>query len=139
MKPEQQSLDQETEILFPDQEITVAGEKVPIREFSIVESMQFGSSAAPLIEDLRKFSFEGDSMNVSGLEEIFARHKDVFTQMLSASTGKPVEWLGTVRGRQGRELLLKFWSVNRDFFLDRMMETQLNRLTGSVSQKSSAH
>lgn len=131
----------EAEVLFPEQQVSVNGETITLREFSMMEEIRLSVKAAPIIEALRKASFEKDTdISQADLEKVFAENELVFKELLATACDQSVEWVEEVGGgREGAALFFTFWSVNRSFFLDRMMTAQLNKVTGKVSQKPSPH
>lgn len=132
--------EQEAEILFPERRVTVGGETVTVREFTFLEEMRLAVLAEPLLERLRDLSFDGERrLDGSALEKAFVEHEAVFVELLAAAVDKPAEWVRGLPREGGAALMNTFWSVNHAFFTERMMALQLDRLTGQVSRKSSAH
>lgn len=130
----------ETEILAPNMAVTLGNETVIVREFAMAEQFAFAVAARPLIEDLRQATFEsGDGIPVDAIEATFAKHSELVCEMIAASINKPVAYVQQVRGSAADRLFMTFWSVNRDFFVQRMIAKQVNALTGEVSATSSLH
>jgi len=130
----------EADVLLPDQVVTVNGESVTVREFTLMQELRLAGKSGPILEALRKASFDGDEdITQQQLEQVFAEHEATFCELLAAACDKPVGWVYRVRGREGAALFMTFWSVNRHFFLDRMMALQINKVTGVVSRKPRSH
>lgn len=125
--------EREAEILFPEREVAVAGETVTVREFGFRQALRLSARAKPLVEALHDaLPTDGGEIDMLALESAFAAHEDITAALMAEATGRPVEWIDALGDRDGRQLLLTFWSVNRHFFLNRMMTLSLNRLTGQV-------
>lgn len=114
----------EGDILFPERTLTLNGEKVEVREFTFREEMQAIMVAEEIIADLANLYKSEKEPSFQKIEKLFATHEAAFFELVSLSTGKSVEWLQALPGREGHVLLMTFWSVNSHFFIQRVvMET----------------
>ena len=128
----------DAEILFPNAEITVKGETITVKEFSFIQGMKINAMARPMINDLGHF-FSDEDADFSSMSVVFDNHAELLIHLMSVSTEKPIEWFETLSDSEGQSLLMTFWSVNKSFFINRLllksMETQQQ---AKASQASSA-
>lgn len=115
---------EEHEILFPDREVTLStGEQVTVNEYSFRDGLRMDAFAAPLIADLRQLLLaepDEDAM-LAQLDQLFGLHAEIVMQAIAIATAKTVEWLDALGDSDGQKLRLTWWSVNRDFFLRRLV------------------
>lgn len=113
------------DILLAFREVTVGKEVIPVREFSFMQGLRLGAAITPLVEEL--VDRLGDYRDVDDVNEymgilleVFGNHEQLTTLLIAESTGKPVEWVAQL-GNDGEDLLLTMWTVNRAFFLRRVL------------------
>lgn len=108
---------QELSVLFPDRDLTLAGETVAVRAFRFGESLRIRRLAAPIIEALsRAVRGEGD-FDGEGFMAALYEHAEVLLELLSLATGKRRDWIEALPQADGEELVLAFWEANEDFFV----------------------
>ena len=111
----------ESAILFPDQTITLGGEKITVREFYFLQEMEALPLAMPIINDLARVFGGDDDPGFTVIEQIFYQYQEAFVSLLSMATGKPAEWIKQLKADEGQLLGMTFWSVNRRFFISRVV------------------
>jgi len=130
-------------ILFPERELVLRGETVTVREFSFEESLRAGAIAQPILAELGQLiETTGTESTYPDLEELFARHARAYIELIALATGKPVEWIATLPGKEGDQLAMAFWVVNSGFFTRRLQMRAMSlrtAATASASANSSAH
>lgn len=113
-------IDNDPEILFPDEMVTIGGEQIEVREFRYLEGLRAIALAKPLIAELAKL-LEGGDIDAIALDALIANHYQAWIEMISMSTGKPVSWVEELRDRDGQALGMTFWRVNSGFFMRRLV------------------
>ncbi len=109
----------DAEILHPDLDLEMAGRSVTVREFRFKDGMEIGPLIVALVKDLD--GAVGDGSDLSGLFDTLYAHPDVLRHLLLKSTGQDTEWLDSLSGQEGDQLLMAFWSVNGPFFVRRLL------------------
>ena len=136
----------EIEILHPERELTLNGEQVVVNEFTFIQGMKAGSIAQPLIADMDVL-FRDDDAELDGgasydkLVAMFEKHHGVVIQLLCMATGKKTEWFDRLSDTDGQSLLMTFWSVNKSFFINRLLikGTARSQAAALASEQSTAH
>lgn len=146
---------EEANVLHPDETIEILGStlrvvhvetearEVQVREFTFGQEMEVEAAAQPVIESMGEVLDENpDTLNWTQLIAAAARHPEAFKKLLSVSTGLSVEELDGLKSRDGRMVVVTFFRVNWDFFLDRLVVrsgTRVNRedVAKNLSQTSS--
>lgn len=134
----------EAQVLVPDQEITLNGTNILVREFGFREGLKAETIATGIIRDFSSLAKEkGENLDLSDVSGIFAHHWDAFVLLLSMSTGQTVEWINALDDQNGSMLMYTFWVVNSGFFMRRLMANLITRKadlkTASASVSSSQH
>ena len=130
----EQKPEDENEILFPDRELTLAGESVTITEFTFLQEQKAVPLAQPIIQAISD-AFTGDKEpGFSDIENIFFSWGEAFNQLVCMSVNKPVEWLEKLTGQEGQLLAMTFWSVNRRFFISRVVTRTMENTPGMAEK-----
>lgn len=114
------SAPEDAEILFSDETITIGKEQIVVREFRYLEGLAATPIARPIIQGLRELVAHSGDFEPEALDELIATNRDAWLELVSMSTGKPVEWIAGLRDRAGTDLSLAFWRVNGPFFTRRL-------------------
>lgn len=113
------------DILFPERSVTLTtGEVVEVHEFSMREGMQANAFAYPLIAALENL-FDGAAAEDVGthlIDKAFGEHADIMLRCTAMATGKPQDWLDALNDEDGQRLTHAVWSVNKDFFIRRLVQ-----------------
>lgn len=139
---EQQSQDaSDTEVLFPQHELTIDGETVVVREFTFIEGIRLEQRIQPLL-DAFEAGAEDESPGVELLGRLMADHLDLMIELMATACDRDADFVAGLSDSDGQNLKWTFWDVNRRFFLRRIAERQAVRLgaqkaAGSDGAKSS--
>ena len=114
-------------VLFPDRELTLAGETVVVREFRFGESLRLSHLIKPITDALIQAA-EADTFDGEAFMACLHVHRDGLLELLSQATGKPREWIEALSHRDGEELVMAFWEVHQDFFLERVKRAALTTI-----------
>ena len=139
----EQSAD-ELNILFPNQKLVIGGEELDVKEYTLIQQLQYRAKFMPFIATLRK---ELNGAQISGefdvdavLGCIAAHYADVL-ELVALSVGKPTDYVQALTGEEAESLLLVWWAVNSDFFtrqavrplLESLAKQQIKILAGAKS------
>lgn len=117
----------DADVLFPNIEVKIKNEVITVKEFSFIQGMKINAIAQPMIKDLSSF-FTDENADFSAMSSVFDAHAELLIHLMSISSTMPVEWFETLTDSEGQSLLMTFWSVNKSFFINRLllknMETQ---------------
>ncbi len=132
-------------ILFPDEELTVAGETISLRPFPFGKYPKvlalLGQMLQPLTEYLQQqkgnqlgIQLEDGTIRINPetiqfLIGILENGGDPFMELLAIAVDKPRAWVDKLDGDDGIKLLAGVFAVNYDFFIQR-----LNPALGQVTQ-----
>lgn len=111
--------EKDPEILFPDETLPIAGERVTVREFRFAEGLRAIALARPILAALREIP-EGDD-NPELVDQVLADHLDAWLALIAMSTDKDVEWVKGLPDADGQSLAMAFWRVNGAFFMRRLV------------------
>ena len=111
----------EAEILYPDASIIIKGESIEVKEFSFPQGLKVNAMAAPLIKALSAFFTDDENADFSAMSSVFDMHSETLIELMSISINKPTEWFNTLTDTEGQALLMTFWSVNKVFFINRLL------------------
>ena len=137
-----QTENKELQILFPTAELTIAGEKIEVKEYTLKQQLQHNAKFVPFIASLRQTL--GKSKDDFNLDELMAclsaNYQDV-VELVALSIGKPTEFIDNLNAREGEDLLMAWWCVNSDFFTrkaiapitEKMTKDNLQQLAGAKS------
>ena len=134
----------DVEVLFPDQEIHLAGEKIVVRELRLGEEMRHHAALAAIADAFAVFAQDKDMLDDEAINHIIDFLGQNWAQVapvISASCGKPVEWIESLSSKDGAMLLMTWWSVSKDFFVRRLllpMMVKQAKLRGDISSPLSS-
>lgn len=133
---------EEANVLHPDETIQILGStlrvvhveteamEVRVREFTFGQEMEIEPDAQPIIEAMGEVLDENpDALNWNQLIAAAARQPQAFKKLLSVSTGLTPEQLDGLKSRDGRMVVVTFFRVNWDFFLDRLVVRNRTKVT----------
>jgi len=109
----------ETRIVMGFDEVKVNGEPIKVSEFTFPQELKALTIAAPIIGEIADLYLNGGDPDMLEIEGVFARHGEALMELISISTGKPLEWLHSLKGHSS-SLFLTFWGVNSHFFTQRI-------------------
>jgi len=130
----------DAEVLDPDREIEVGGEKVKVRAFRALEGLRATPIARPIVNSLRELA-EGDAeaIEADAVMDLLARHAEAFLELVALSIGKPVDWVRSLRDEESFALAMIFWEVNAGFFMRRLaVAVEMARASGSSTSSATS-
>ncbi|WP_408951557.1 DUF6631 family protein [Lysobacter sp. Hz 25] len=107
-------------VLQPHRVLPLGDRSVTVRELGFFESLQLHGAIAALVGDLVEQTDDGN-IDLARLHRVCAQHPEATIALLAQTSDQPVEWVRSLPGVQGDLLLLTFWAVNADFFLQRVI------------------
>lgn len=107
-------------VLQPNRTLPIGGCSVTVREIGFFESLRLHSDIAALVADLVDQTEDGN-VDLERLHYVCARQPAATIALLAQACDQPAEWVQALSGAHGDLLLLTFWAVNADFFLQRVL------------------
>ncbi|WP_427838268.1 DUF6631 family protein [Actinobacillus pleuropneumoniae] len=129
----------ELKVLFPNEKITIAGEEIEIKEYSLIQQLQHRALFMPFVTALRSTLSKAEAeFGLDGLMNLIAEHYQEILHLVSISVGKPLEWVQNLTGEDAETVLMMWWTVNSDFFTRQAVQPMLEKMVQkSVGEKSS--
>ena len=137
-----QTENKELQILFPTAELTIGGEKIEVKEYTLKQQLQHNAKFVPFIASLRNTLGQSqDDFNLDELMECLSANYQDVVELVALSIGKPSEFIENLNAREGEDLLMAWWCVNSDFFtrkaiapiIEKMTKDNLQQLAGAKS------
>ncbi|UNP29245.1 DUF6631 family protein [Lysobacter gummosus] len=127
----------ELTVLQPNRVLPLGDRTVTVREIGFFESLRMHAQIAALVGDLVEQTDDGD-IDLGRLHGVCAQHPEATVELLAQASDQSVEFVHSLSAAHGDLLLLTFWAVNADFFLQRVIAAlELRRAdpatTGPVS------
>ncbi|MFQ6308711.1 DUF6631 family protein [Lysobacter capsici] len=119
IKPRTPPVADELAVLQPTSTLPLGDRTVIVRELGFFESLRLHESVAALVGDLVALTEDG-SVDLSRLHRVCALHPDATVELLAQTSDQSVEWVHSLNAAHGDLLLMTFWAVNADFFLQRV-------------------
>ncbi|MBT2750008.1 MULTISPECIES: DUF6631 family protein [unclassified Lysobacter] len=110
----------ELAILQPNRTLPLGDRNVTVRELGFFESLRLHESVAALVGGLVSLTEDGN-VDLDRLHRVCALHPDAAVELLAQASDQSVEWVHSLNAAQGDLLLMTFWAVNADFFLQRVL------------------
>lgn len=107
-------------ILQPDRTLPIGDRQVTVREIGFFESLRLHTEIAALVADLVEQTEDGN-VDLQRLHRVCAQHPEATVVLLAQACDQPPDWVQALSGAHGDLLLLTFWAVNADFFLQRVL------------------
>ena len=112
------------DILMGERSLRIDGRLIAVKELTFQQEMALLPQLQPLLDALGEVM---DGADFGALEQAFATHYDAMVQLMATCTGQPIEWFAGLRGEEGHALLLTTWTVNKGFFLRRLVSERLGK------------
>ena len=111
------------DVLMPDREVEVAGEKITIRELRFGMRVSHAKQLEGILTALfMEISRAADQeITIDMLDAIFSAHAEGFADLMAAATGKPRRWVDELSDAEGTKLMFEFWGVNSRFFIRQLV------------------
>lgn len=123
----------ELDVLHPEREVMIAGERVMVREYGGVEWMRLQVTAAPIIDRLTQLMETGNHPSFEDAHSVIAGHIDDLLPLISQASGLSVERINELGPVDLENLILAWWGANGSFFVQRA----INRVLIQVAEKRS--
>ena len=132
----------ELQILFPTAELTIGGEKIEIKEYTLKQHLQHNAKFVPFIASLRAtLGNNQEDFNLDALMMCLSDNYQAVIELVALSINKPTDYIANLNARDGEDLLMAWWCVNSDFFtrkaiaplMEYMATQNLKRLDGVTS------
>ncbi|WP_363798389.1 DUF6631 family protein [Lysobacter firmicutimachus] len=107
-------------VLQPNRTLPLGDRTVTVREIGFFESLKLHDAIAALVADLVEQTDDGN-IDLGRLHRICAQHPAATIALLAQACDQPADWVQALSGAHGDLLLLTFWAVNADFFLQRVL------------------
>lgn len=127
----------ELAILFPHQTLTLNGEAIEVREYSLLQQLQYRHKMLPFIEQLRQSLKDEAEFNLDKLLDCLAQDYQNVLELVALSINKPVDFVAQLSGEQAEQLLLSWWAVNSDFFTLKALLPMIEKINQTQSPTGS--
>lgn len=128
----------ELDILYPNRDITVGGETVTVKEYTLIQQMQHNAKLAAFIATLRNQLASVDKPENARWDEIMqalADNYEAIIELVAVSINKPVEFVANLNAQEGEDLMLLWWAVNSNFFTRKAVQP----LVEQIAQTNARH
>ncbi|MCO1336803.1 hypothetical protein MO867_20970 [Microbulbifer sp. OS29] len=123
------------EILHPERTLTIAGEKITVREYGFVEGLRLRPLAAPFLKALHQVMGSGATLSLEAVLDIIAEHHEIILQLMAVAIDCDENWLHGLNDPDGNLLLMTWWAVTGPFFLRSVQQRRIAELVASRAQK----
>lgn len=110
----------ELAILQPTRSLPLGDRTVTVRELGFFESLRLNEPISALVGDLVRLTDDGN-VDLGRLHRVCALHPDATVELLAQASDQSIEFIHSLNAAHGDLLLLTFWAVNADFFLQRLL------------------
>lgn len=130
----------ELQILFPVAELTINGEKIEVKEYTLKQQLQHNAKFVPFITSLRAtLGNNKDDFNLDQLMVCLSDNYQDVVELVALSINRSAEYIENLNAREGEDLLMAWWCVNSDFFtrkaiapiMEQMAKDNLKALDGA--------
>lgn len=119
----------ELNVLFPNEKLTIAGEEIEVKEYSLIQQLQHRALFMPFVTALRGTLSKAEAeFGLDGLMNLIAEHYQDVLQLVSLSVGKPLDWVQSLTGEDAEAVLMMWWAVNSDFFTRQAVQPMLEKM-----------
>lgn len=128
-------------ILYPNQTLTLGGEQIELKEYTLKQQLQHRARFMPFIGTLRTNLTEAQAhgdFDLDALLGCIAEHYDDVLFLVALSCGKSEDWVGSLRGEDAEGLLMVWWAVNSDFFTRQAVQPMLEQMAKTHQAKAVA-
>lgn len=116
------------EILYPEAEITVAGRKITLREYTFVQGLKLRAKIQPFLNGLSKLTATPE-LTLESILDLLAEHQESVLELMSVSTSVETSWIERLNvDEDGQLLAFTWWRVCGPFFIRQLQDRILNEL-----------
>jgi hypothetical protein len=125
-------------VLHPHRVLPLGDRTVTVRELGFFESLRLHAQIAALVADLIEHTDDGN-IDLGRLHRVCAQHPEATVELLAQAGDQSVEFVHSLSAAHGDLLLLTFWAVNADFFLQRVLSAlELQRQAAATNGPASS-
>jgi hypothetical protein len=125
-------------VLQPHRVLPLGDRTVTVRELGFFESLRLHAQIAALVANLIEHTDDGN-IDLGRLHRVCAQHPEATVELLAQASDQSVEWVHSLNAAHGDLLLLTFWAVNADFFLQRVLSAlELQRQAAATNGPASS-
>ena len=131
----------ELDALLPRRVITIAGEQLTVREYTLFDTLMLHDHLEPLIVSLAGM-VTSPSVDVSTVMRVLSSHARSLPALIAWAVDRDAQWVSQLSGTEGAELMDWWWSVNAHFFISaarRRVTLELAALSASHAAASASH
>ena len=107
------------EVLHPERELLLGGEKVTMREYGNVEWLRMLPTAEPLVERISTVLSAEQLPSYEQALQAIATHVDQLLPLIVQAADRDVAWFETLHPSEAELLIMAWWGTNGHFFVDR--------------------
>ena len=123
----------ELDVLQPARSLPLGDRTVTVRELGFFESLRLHAPIAHLVGALVALTDDGN-VDLGRLHRVCAAQPDATVDLLAQASDQPRDWVAALSASHGDILLMTFWAVNADFFLQRVLSAlELQRQTPAAT------
>ena len=127
----------ELDILQPYRTLPIGDREVTVRELGFFESLSLSPQVAALVGALVEKT-GGADLDLALLYSVCAAQPEATVALLARACDQPIEWVRSLTASQGDLLVVTFWAVNADFFLQRVLSARAMQTPATSGPTSSA-
>ena len=102
-------------VLYPERTLTVAGERITVREYGFVEGLRLAGQVGAVVAALAAHAQQG-ALAIESLQQVMAAHADAVVQLIAVACDRDPDWIAALPDADGQALALTWWAVNAGFF-----------------------
>ncbi|WP_420598640.1 DUF6631 family protein [Neptuniibacter sp.] len=122
-------------ILHPEQDVTIHGRKLTVREYGFVEGLKLRPLMKPLLDDLYQLQKNGHKIDLDATLDAVANHTDIITRLIATSAEVEAEWVAKLNDADGHLLFMTWWGVCGPFFVRKLSDRMMTDLLQLQAQK----
>lgn len=112
----------ELQVLAPHRTVLIKQQHITVRELGFFESLQLQVPIAALVGRLASLAqHDTGRVDLSQLYAVCGDDPEATLDLVAHACDQPKEWVQTLSASEGDLLLMTFWAVNADFFLQRVL------------------
>ena len=131
---------EDLEILFPERQMTIAGESITVKEFGFAESLRLDPFVADFVTGIRdrldSHKAAEPTSYMNDVVVVFGEHPDAALELVAAACGKPIHWAAGLSAKDGQMALMAMWVVNANFFMQRLQVVKNHPVVESHPESS---
>ncbi|AFJ02011.1 hypothetical protein Q7C_842 [Methylophaga frappieri] len=118
------TVNNDLEVLHPEQVITLRGQQITVREYGFVESLNLRPLMKPFINDLHDLLAVGGDIPLDEVFDLIAKHQNACLELAAMAANIDQAFVESLSSADGETLLMAWWGANGPFF-SRQLQMQL--------------